>query len=327
MLNTLIKISGRQLLIPLYHSVCDYETKHIKNLYINRNTNQFKNDIDYILKYYDPIDVEFLVEIVHGREKLKKNSVLFTFDDGLREVNDIIIPILKQKGIPAAFFVNTDFVDNKDLFYRYKASLLVEKIKSNGLTKNQLKEFGSICAKTIQNESEICKCILDIDYNSKTKLDEIAGIIEYDFKEFLKIEQPYLTLSQLKDLKSQGYHIGAHSIDHPEYYKIPYDGQLRQTTKSIEWVKRNLEQEYNVFAFPFTDFKVSKKFFEKIYSSKKPLFDLSFGCAGIKDDYHAYHLQRLPMEVGNKSAKTIITQEYRRYLLKKLIGENCIRRK
>lgn len=327
MLKSLIYLSGKSMLLPLYHTVSDHDLKHIKNLYSFRNTKQFIQDIDFILKYYEPINVDTLIKSINSGTKIKRNSVLFTFDDGLREVHDIIAPILKQKGIPAVFFVNSDFVDNKNLFYRYKASLLVEEVKSKEICKSRINEISSKLIDKPNSKKDICKSILDVNYKNKFVIDEIAKIINYDFNEFLVTNQPYLTSLQLKNLIKQGFSVGAHSVDHPEYFNIPFDEQIKQTTESIKWIKKTFKQEYNLFAFPFTDFQVSRQFFETIYSSKNPMVDLSFACAGIKDELYPKHLQRLPIEMSNESARQIITKEYIAYLGKCLIGKNLIRRK
>jgi len=326
MLRSLIKLSRKNLLLPLYHVVSDDSLSHIKNLYSVRNRDQFIKDLDFILKHYQPIDVETLIDSIKNKNEIKKTSVLFTFDDGLKEVYDVIAPILKQKGVPSVFFVNSDFADNKNLFYRYKASLLVEEMESKILNKYQIHEIVTKLPEDPKSKNEISRSILNIDYNNKFLLDEIASILNYDFNDFLKTNQPYLTTIQIESLISQGFSIGAHSVDHPEYFKIPYDEQIRQTRESILWIKTRFKQKHNLFAFPFTDYQVSKEFFDTIYSTESPLIDLSFGCAGIKDESCVNHLQRLPIEKSNHSAKRIITKEYLAYLAKKLIRKNGIRR-
>jgi len=124
-----------------------------------------------------------------------------------------------------------------------------------------------------------------------------------------------------------GFSIGAHSIDHPEYFNLKIQDQLDQTIESINWVKEKLNPKHNLFAFPFTDYGVSKQFFDHIYNDHNLNLDLSFGCAGFKDDYHPRHLQRLPIEISKQSASNVITKEYFAYLLKRIIGKNKIVRK
>ena len=85
-----------------------------------------------------------MIAFVNGEKQLSQGKVFLSFDDGLREVYTIIAPILKERGLPATFFITTDFIDNKKLFYRNKASLLIEAIaglKPEEPLNKQLVEF------------------------------------------------------------------------------------------------------------------------------------------------------------------------------------------
>ena len=123
MLKRLIKISKQQLLLPFYHLVSDNEPEYVKGLYKSKTIQQFKNDLELFLKYYEPITLEDVILFNKGELKLLKPSFHLTFDDGLSNFYHVIAPILSKKNIPATVFVNTAFVDNKDLFYRYKEVL------------------------------------------------------------------------------------------------------------------------------------------------------------------------------------------------------------
>jgi hypothetical protein len=160
----------------------------------------------------------------------------------------------------------------------------------------------------------------------KDVLDEIACSLHIDFNDFLQKKNPYLSTAELSLLMKDGFYIGAHGVGHPEFFNISFKEQFRQVKESIIWVKEKLNPDFNFFAFPFTDFNVSKQFFDSIYADKEIEPDLTFGCAGLKDEFFSSHLQRVPFEKTRSSAKTILRQEYVRYLLKKLIRKNYIKR-
>jgi peptidoglycan/xylan/chitin deacetylase (PgdA/CDA1 family) len=278
-----------------------------------------------MLKHFEPITVDQLIHHIQNREPVKKNSFLLTFDDGLRELKDLIAPILLQKGIQAIFFVNTAFVDNNDLFYRYKASLIIEQLAD--LSPKNLEETCQILNIRSQDKELIKSAILKINYLNKHVLDDMANKLHFSFDQYLKAKKPYLSLDDLKDLQQKGFAIGAHSVDHPEFFNLALDAQLNQTIESVTWVKKRINPMYNLFAFPFTDYGISKTFFDSVFGNSELNLDLSFGCAGIKDDYHPNHLQRLPVEENKGSASYIIRKEYFAYLLKKAIGKSRIERK
>lgn len=325
MIKFLTGISNKKLLIPLYHTVSDQPLSHIKNLYPLRSIKQFESDIDWLLKYYEPISMDQLVDLVKNRRPFKKNSFILTFDDGLKEIKDQIAPILLRKGIPAIFFINSGFVDNKDLFYRYKASVLIERLSV--LNSQKLEQLKKILKIESINKEAIQSEILKINYSNKFLLDDLASEVEFSFENYLRKEKPYLSVDDLKDLQKKGFAIGAHSIDHPEYFNLSLDDQINQTVNSVNWVKEKINPRYNVFAFPFTDYQVSKAFFDKVFSDDGLKLDLSFGCAGIKDDYHSLHLQRLAIEEYNGEAAIIVRTGYIRYLLKRIIKKDRIIRR
>jgi peptidoglycan/xylan/chitin deacetylase (PgdA/CDA1 family) len=324
MLQKLIQISNKKLLIPLYHAISDNPPAHLKNLYPLRSIRQFKNDLAFILKFYEPISVEDLVYSIKNQQPFTKNKVLFTFDDGLREVKDFIAPILKEKGIPAIFFVNSAFINNKDLFYRYKAGLIVERLKNED--PHELTRVAKILNINLPLFKPVKDAVLQVNYLHKDVLDEIACSLHIDFNDFLQKKNPYLSTAELSLLMKDGFYIGAHGVGHPEFFNISFKEQFRQVKESIIWVKEKLNPDFNFFAFPFTDFNVSKQFFDSIYADKEIEPDLTFGCAGLKDEFFSSHLQRVPFEKTRSSAKTILRQEYVRYLLKKLIRKNYIKR-
>ena len=97
-----------------------------------------------MLQNFEPLSLQELYEIMLGKRELHTPAFHLTFDDGLREVFDIAAPILKQKGIPATIFLNSGFVDNRSLFFRYKVSVLLELLQSQNLTDRQLTELKKI---------------------------------------------------------------------------------------------------------------------------------------------------------------------------------------
>ncbi|HYQ58821.1 MAG TPA: polysaccharide deacetylase family protein, partial [Draconibacterium sp.] len=110
--------SKTPVFLPFYHVVSNKKLPHILN-YPVINEKEFERELDFYLKYFTPVTLEELVN-----SSTAGNCFHISIDDGLKECTEVIAPILYKKGIPATFFVNSGFVDNKNLFHRYKASLL-----------------------------------------------------------------------------------------------------------------------------------------------------------------------------------------------------------
>ena len=125
----LIRLTRQYLVLPFYHAVSDDLMPHVAHVYPVRSRSAFMKDLEFFLRHYEPLGLEDLKSPVPPGKR-KKPAMFLSFDDGLSEIYDIVAPLLLSKGIPAGIFVNTGFVDNRDLFYRYKSSLLLDRFES-----------------------------------------------------------------------------------------------------------------------------------------------------------------------------------------------------
>lgn len=321
--NTLQKLTGKKLIFPFYHSVAFEPLSHIEALYELRTSDHFKKDINFLLAHFDPIEPQKALTCHLERKHPPKPSFLLSFDDGLSGFYNHESKILFEKGIPAIVFLNSAFIDNKNLFYRYKASLLIKHLNENP---ELIKLISVFLADNGITGSNVFKSLLFVKYNNRHLLDKAASICQYSFADFLQKNKPYLTSQQIKELSQKGFIFGAHSIDHPKYSEISFEEQLRQTKVSAEYVKNNFNQSLSLFAFPFTDDGVSAKTLKTISDREKHIVDFSFGGAGIKNELFPRHIQRIPMEGVSAVGKKIIKTEYLYYMVKSIFGKNTIHR-
>jgi hypothetical protein len=92
--------------------------------------------------------------------------------------------------------------------------------------------------------------------------------------------------------------------------------QLSETLRSLEFVASIVNQKLRLFAFPFTDYRVSKKFFQDIELA----VDLSFGTANFKKEEIPFHCQRIAAEKKTMDAlESIVKKEYLKYSVKRLV--------
>jgi peptidoglycan/xylan/chitin deacetylase (PgdA/CDA1 family) len=322
----LINLTGQNIILPFYHAVSDESLPHLRHLYSIRSVKKFTNDLDFFLKHYEPVSFSDLFEVLKGTGKVSNPLMALSFDDGLREVYDVIAPLLLKKGIPATFFINTAFADNRGLFFKYKASLIIDRLNKISHPENIYEIINSRMGTEIKSKSAMIRKILDIRYDQQNILDSIAELLDIDFDTFLKIRKPYMKIDQLHDLQTKGFQIGSHSIDHPIYSSLGLDEQLRQTSESMKWISETFDPGYRYFSFPFIDNGVTANFFETIFSKDDRIVDLSFGSSGMKKEKFPFNLQRIPMEKSSLGARFYLRGEYVYYAFKSLFGRDVIKR-
>jgi peptidoglycan/xylan/chitin deacetylase (PgdA/CDA1 family) len=296
-------------LIPYYHVVSNERLSHICHLHPYKSERQFTDDVDFLCKRYQSISLDDLIDFAKHGKKLRKGSFIITFDDGYSQIYSVVAPILVKKGIPAIFFLASDFIDNRNLGYRNKASLIVEQLLRD---LDNLRGNKPILSEMLNVPcDQLTKRISAIRYEEAGVLDDIAKLIGIDFKEYLLREQPYLTSSQVRSLIEMGFYFGAHSMDHPFFKDLPMQAQLRQTIGSLEFIKNSYGLPYSIFAFPHDDYAISQEYFIKIEN----IMDLTFGTCGIKKDPIATNLQRINFERTPGPADRIIARQ----LIKKIV--------
>jgi peptidoglycan/xylan/chitin deacetylase (PgdA/CDA1 family) len=304
--------------------VDDTECIHTKHLYTHKILSQFIDDLEYIAKNFHLIDLPILLSHVKHNEPLPPKTFFLSFDDGFRQMHDLVAPILLRKGIPATFFVNSSFTDNLNLCFQHKASLIVEHLLKNEPSKASISEIDRLLPKQLQAPIPIISRILAIKYSERMIIDKIATVLGIDTNDYLRKEQPYLTNGQIRNLIKKGFTIGAHSIDHPLYADLPLDEQIRQTTESMHFVKETFHLGYGAFAFPHSDAGVSKEYFRRIASTN--LVDISFGTSGIIEDSTPNHYQRFSLEKPLLPAKNLISYQIARRLWRQIRRKHVIKR-
>lgn len=320
-LNLLVKLTSQKLILPFYHTISDHRLPHISHLYPIRTIQQFEQDLDYLCQHYQPVSIHELFEIVHNNQTITKPLFHLTFDDGLKELYTIVAPILERRGIPATIFINTEFVDNEALFYRYKVSLLIEKL----ITQNASRKELSMHLGMDENDVKGMKArLLSLNHNDLAEIDAMARLIKYDFEEFLETHQPYLTKNQIKNLMTRGFSIGSHSLNHPYFKDIDPREKKRQISESFHYLETELRIKDFYFSYPFSDDAIESDFFHWLLNVAN--CKLSFGISGIKRDFTKYHLHRIPFEQGSTSAQDMVKGEYLYYIAKALFNKNRINR-
>jgi peptidoglycan/xylan/chitin deacetylase (PgdA/CDA1 family) len=239
---------------------------------------------------------------------LPARCLFISFDDGFREVYEIVAPILAEVGVPAGVFVITSAVDNHLLCYTQKKSLLIRrlpKITSAIVRKTAADVLNRAGFSDVDMASAICA----VDYRQRDVLDELGRILECDYDDYLRTVRPYLTSEQLLRLSAQGFAIGAHSIDHPFYRDLSIEEQLRQTEESARWLSQGFGYHCQSFAFPFEDAGICEEFFVRAFSNGE--VKVVFGGVGMRTDVRfPRYIPRFSMEKTDLPAAQIVARAY-----------------
>jgi peptidoglycan/xylan/chitin deacetylase (PgdA/CDA1 family) len=305
------------VLFPAGHIVAETAPIHVQHLYAVPSPAKFEQDLDFLCRHYQPLPLSDLEQLSARRGRpVPAQQFVLSFDDGMREVYDVIAPILRAQGLPAIFFINSSTVDNRQMMWRNKISILIERC-------SQLQ--GQLPASIGQLPGENLPAKLKaLRFADNVLIDELARSLEVDFEDYLRREQPYLTSSQIQELARDGFEFGAHSDRHPLFPELTVEQQKQEILASVNFI-RDLGLPCRCFAFPFHDGGVLAEVFR--YMSDLKLV-LSLGTSDVRVDSVGFSFQRFAIDAENAetSLSSVLKELSAKFLLRQWSGTAAINR-
>jgi len=305
-------VSGVGLVVPYYHMVSDAHVPHVSHLYKFRSTREFTADLEFFLRHFDPLTLSDVVEILNGPQGRRRPGFHLTFDDGFREMHEIVVPILDRYGISGTFFLNTAFLDGGGLAHHNVLGLCVDRLrtregKSSGAVLQRLEE---ILPAAREGSEGLPERILSIPREDAARVHSVVELLGCDVGQYIREEQPYLSSEQVRSMLAKGFSIGSHSHDHPHYKDLTLAEQVEQTRASMNMLDEKFRMSPRAFAFPHNDTGVTLNFFARVFAELS--LDVSFGTGGLAPHFYPRNIERVKMEGTSASARQILTRQFAR---------------
>lgn len=269
-LGTLGRLAGVSLVAPCYHVVSDRPLAHVRHLYPNRSVREFEAELDFLLGRFPPVALGEVVAALGGGRPLPRRAFLLSFDDGFREMAEVVGPICRRKGVPVTFFLTTGFLDNQRLGFRHWASLLLERCGALGEERAlaRLREAWARHGLDAMTVRETRAALLGLSHRHLPLLEECARVLEVDVAGYLREARPYLTSAECEALVQQGFTLGGHSVDHPRYSELSLAEQVTQTRDCMAFLRARFPQAAQAFALPFVSDGVPPAFYQVVFEQR-----------------------------------------------------------
>lgn len=226
--------------VVMYHYV-----REIKNSFFpdikGLETKAFREQILYLKRHYQFVTMEEVIDSVHNNSKLPSKAVLLTFDDGYIDHYTNVFPILQEFGIQGSFYVPAKTVKEHKVLDVNKIHFILASVPDkNEIIKdiklllleyrkvNNLKGFDYYYKKlAVQDrydsaEVVFIKRLLQVELTENVR----TRIVDFLFNKYLKVSESdfakelYLNEIQIKEMLSNGMHIGCHGYDHNWWNKM-----------------------------------------------------------------------------------------------------------
>ncbi len=205
-------------------------------------------------RYFTIIGLSDLLGYVKGGS-LPPNPALITFDDGYRDGHDCALPVLLSHGVRAAFFIATDYVDRRRVFWWDQIGWLVKHARRArfGLEypapiEIDLCEGTAWAARVLQ---QIVKKHYALDL--ERFLRDLVAATDAPWDRAVEArfaEELIMTWDQVRALRQAGMDVGSHTRTHRVLQTLPLDSLEAELRGSRADLEREIGEPVVALAYP-----------------------------------------------------------------------------
>jgi peptidoglycan/xylan/chitin deacetylase (PgdA/CDA1 family) len=264
--NAFTKIN-RSYRIVYYHIISDDKYDYYFNNSIT--VNEFEDQIKYFKRNFIVISVEEAILKYQNGESLD-GYLSITTDDGFAGNYNITAPILLENKMTSTMFITTKFIDNNDLMWRNKL-IYIQNNVPQALIKKTLQNISS---KYYLDGHSSYSDLMIWSYKSwkMYEKDSICNelwdeLIPISLKEWLAMNKPYLSTSQILELANNGFSYGGHTRSHPICNRLTYSELIDEVMGSCLDLNGILGSKVKTISYPFNirpDFNIEKKMSDQL---------------------------------------------------------------
>ncbi len=191
-------------------------------------------------------------------DRIEKNAVCITFDDGYMDNFDNALPILQQLQIPATIFISTKTINTQEEFWWDDLERNIYYGKSDRNPMFSLKDDFFSCTwktDTFGEKENLYKTMhwLMRDKISLQKRNDWMRQL-YEWNEWDEKGRKENITCQVKECLEKDLSlitIGAHTVHHPSLAALPKSIQKEEILKSKTMLEQQFKREIITFSYPF----------------------------------------------------------------------------
>lgn len=215
---------------------------------------QFRERLEALARRCTLVGIDELCRALAG-EPLPRNPALVTFDDGYRSCHEVALPILREVGVRAVFFVATGFVDARRLYWWERIAWLVKRARAPRLAleypARRALELGPDRRAAIRRLGRLVKDTPGLDL--ERLLADLARAAEVEWTPAVErrlADQLIMTWDQIRALRDAGMDVESHSRWHRVLATLGPEALAEDLAGARVDLERELGRRVRAIAYP-----------------------------------------------------------------------------
>jgi peptidoglycan/xylan/chitin deacetylase (PgdA/CDA1 family) len=222
---------------------------------IEATPEEFTRQLRYLRSNLDLISMGELVAGLERPERLPARPGLITFDDGYRDNYDIALPLLREAGVPACFFLITRLVGTAEAPWPDQVACCLKFSRDTRIESPFASDDPPYDTRPIRVNGSVIRFLRNAKQVTYTRFQEIlatlretTGVNPDDYS-----DRPLLlSWDEVRKMKAIGMAIGGHTRTHPSLAGIEDPALLRDEVRGCrEDIAQHTGTPPEVFAYPF----------------------------------------------------------------------------
>jgi peptidoglycan/xylan/chitin deacetylase (PgdA/CDA1 family) len=240
--------AGRRFYTLAYHRVDEFDRHpRLDPSLISATPAQFEAQMRFIAQRYHPISAEEALEAIEHGASLPRDAVLVTVDDGYRDFQEVIFPIVRRYGIRPVLFVPTAYVGQGAFWWDQLFDALQQTRAQEIPT-----PLGRLSLRTPADKQAALERLRAYIKGSpfEQARRELEALCAEATSDLLSPERVTLDWDELRGLARAGVSIAAHTHTHPILSHISLDQARDEIRTSQRLIAQEIGQALPIFAFP-----------------------------------------------------------------------------
>ena len=214
-----------------------------------QDTRRFNEILSWVARWFQVLPLDEAVSRL-GAGSLPARAAAITFDDGYADNATQALPILRQHGMTATFFIATSFLDGGRMWN----DSVIEAVRAFRSEVLDLRDagFGSHRLESYDQRRIAIEALLGhIKYlGLQERQQAVAQVIDIAGAGGTLPDNLMMRSEQILELRNAGMQIGAHTCSHPILEKIPDGKALFEIANSKSVLESLLGEPVTLFAYP-----------------------------------------------------------------------------
>jgi len=211
------------------------------------DTRRFARILTWLKGWFNVLPLDDAVGRL-SRGELPERAAVITFDDGYADNYTQALPLLRQHGMSATFFVATGFLDGGRMWN----DTIIEAIRGCRLDTVDLSAIGLSripLTSVSERRSAIEQCIKALKYRPLAERMASAEQVAHAAQATLPHDL-MMTSADVRELHRNGMQVGAHTVSHPILTRLTRDDAHAEIAGSRAKLEELLDASVNAFAYP-----------------------------------------------------------------------------